>query len=582
MKEIPTRNEILKGSSEGGLLAYLFDIAEGYSLYRESKFLTDVAEIVGSGERTLFSEKDWEFLDGMKGQGPAIYTSIHLLCKLIPFLDVGHRDLMRLVKKLVDLGGEYGFAYEPNVAFRKWCSVYPERVKAVLEEAEAGDGLAIDHLCFALEAQSESAVALRFLTKDQTPETQLPAAVALGRMTLDADSEAMVLRSLLKVVIGTDDSSLKFNALSSSFAILEKNPELRIEDIKHGLRKVISDTSSETLDRLSILIWSHGRSLGEDEVRLIFDALKSVNPENVGTLTKIDNATSALVDGGHFKALSGLIAELIRRSQGKIRFDTFPSFCRKLVDDDSRRLGKLIISWLLEGDPFLCSSLAQQFGKVAGKSQALDLHLDDLPEEPEEQLFICRKAVGFWFHSPVTAASVLVAVLRHGDDQIFQDVLELLYDPLLISYGDNLCHYLEEIMEQCTEPGIARIREVLNRKKKYLDSLEGIETLVELHPSEIHRQIEHVRFNRKVDKAWEKAEKKSIFYDTVTKQNILYGNAVQSYNQDMEGPDGEPISCNMNLVPHSVSTEFPQLFIFDPEGLQIMVMEFRLEKKTRP
>lgn len=580
MKEIPTRNDILKSSSEGGLLAYLFGIGEGYFMYGETEFLADVAEIVGSGERTLFSEKDWEFLDGMKG--PAFFSGMILLCELIPLLEVGHRDLMRLVKKLVDLGGEDLAANEPNAAFRKWCSGNPERVKAVLEEAEAGDGLAIDHLCFALEAHPDSAVALRFLTNGLTPETQLPAAVALGRMTLDADSAVIVLRSLLKVVIGTDDCSLKFNALSASFAILEKNPELRIEDVKHGLRKVISDTSSETLDGLSVLIWKHGQILGEDEVRLIFDALKSVNSENVGILKKIDHATSALVDGGHFKALSGLIAELIRRSQGKIRFDTFPSFCRKLFDDDSRRLGKLLMSWLLEGDPFLCSSLAQQFGKVAGKSQALDLQPDDLPVEPKEQLFVCRKAVGYWFHSPVTATSVLVAVLRHGDHRIFQDVLELLYYPLLISYDDDLCHYLEEILEQCTEQGIAQIRELLNRKKKYLDSLEGIERLVELHPSEIHRQIEHVRFNRKVDKAWEKAEKKSIFYDTVTKQHILYGNAVQSYNQDMEGPDGEPISCNMNLVPHSVSTEFPQLFIFDPEGLQIMLMEFRLEKKNRP
>ena len=580
MKEIPTRNDILKGSSEGGLVAYLFDIGEGYFLYEETEFLADVAEIVGSGERTLFSEKDWEFLDGIKG--PDFFSGMILLCELIPLLEVGHRDLMRLVKKLVDLGGEDLAANEPNAAFRKWCSGYPERVKAVLEEAEAGDGLAIDHLCFALEAQAESAVALRFLTKDQVPEMQIHAAVALSRMPLDADVAATAIRSLLDVAVGADDYRVKFNALLSSFAIREKNPELQIESVKPALSKAISDTSSESLDRLSILIWSHGRSLEEDEVRLIFDALKSVNPENVGTLTKIDNATSALVDGGHFKALSGLIAELIRRSQGKIRFDTFPSFCRKLVDDDSGRLGKLIISWLLEGDPFLCSSLAQQFGKVAGKSQALDLQLNDLPEEPEEQLFICRKAVGFWFHSSVTAASVLVAVLRHGDDRIFQDVLELLYDPLLISYGDDLCRYLEKILEQCTEPGIARIRELLTRKKKYLDSLEGIETLVELHPSEIHRQIDQVRFNRKMDQAREKAEKQSIFYDTVTKLHILYGNAVQSYNQDMEGPDGEPLLSNMNLVTHSVSTEFPQMFIFDPEGLQNRLMKFRFEKRTRP
>ena len=578
MNETPTRNDILAASSEGGLLAYLFNIAEGYRLYRETKFLAAVAEIVGSGERTLFSEKDWEFLDGISG--PAFFPGMVLLCELIPLLDVGHRELMRLVKKLVDLGGEDLFANQPNAAFRKWCSGNPERAKAVTKDAEAGDDLAMNHLCFALEAQAETADALRFLTKGATPKTQIHAAVALSRLELESDSAAIVLPALLKVSIGTDDFSLKFNALSSSFAILEKNSELRMENVKLALKKAVSDTSREKLYGISDLLWRHGQILLDGEVRLIINALKSVDPEDVGILKKIDQATSALVDGGHFKALSSLITELIRRSEGKIGFKTFPSFRRKLVGADSRLLGKLAMSWLLEGNLHLCSNFAQQFSAVDGQSQAFELQLEDLPEDPEEQLFVCRKAVGFLFLSPVTAASVLVAILRHGSHQIVQDVLELLYDPLLISYGDNLWRYLEKIMEQCTKPGIKRIREVLNRKKKYLDSFGGIETLVELHPSEIHRQIEHVRHNRIMDQAREKAQKQSIFYDIVTKQHILYGKAVQSYDQNMEGPDGEPLSSKMKLEPHSVSTEIPQLHIFDPEGLQIRLMEFRLEKRT--
>ena len=58
MNEVPTRSDILAASSESGLLAYLFDVAATHSLYRESEFLATVAELIGSGARTLFAERD--------------------------------------------------------------------------------------------------------------------------------------------------------------------------------------------------------------------------------------------------------------------------------------------------------------------------------------------------------------------------------------------------------------------------------------------------------------------------------------------------------------------------------------------
>ena len=154
MSEIPTRSEILADSSENGLMAYLFGTATTHPiLCREKEFLGTVSELLNSGNSTLFSEKDWAFLDGVEIGSPKFFSGMHLLCKLIPSLDVGHRDMMQLIVTLVRLGGKDLAAYRPNDAFRNWCDAGPTRVKSVIEDAKTGDNLAMTHqvvVCYLL------------------------------------------------------------------------------------------------------------------------------------------------------------------------------------------------------------------------------------------------------------------------------------------------------------------------------------------------------------------------------------------------------------------------------------------------
>ena len=372
--------------------------------------------------------------------------------------------MMQLVATLVQVGGKDGAARWPNAAFRTWCDRHPARVRAILDDALAGDGLAIDHLCFALEAKAQSSETLIFLSEGPNPKAQMHAATALGRMTLDLKSAVVAVHSLSEVSITTDDVDVRNNALLSTFAILERNAELPRDAAKRVFSKVLTDTSTEALDALSTLLWRHGESLAEDETLPVLNALRSVDPEQHETLERIDHATSGLVSMGHFDELSDLVAELIRRAQGKLGLNDFPSFRGELLTGDSHRLGRLVVNWFLEGNPYLCLSLAEQFTAVGGQPMTLDLQPDDIPAEPEEQLFVCRKAVGFLFYTPVAAASVLVTVLRHGDDGIVEKVLALLYDPLLVSFGGELCCYLGQVTEQDSTPTAVRLRELLDQK----------------------------------------------------------------------------------------------------------------------
>ena len=578
MSEIPTRSEILAASSQNGLMAYLFGIAATHpTLYRKKEFLATVSELVISGNSTLFAEKDWAFLDGIETGSSDFFSGMYLLCELIPTLDVGHRDIMRLTDALVHLGGKDLAASHPNSAFLKWCGADPARVETVIQEAKTGDSLAMAHLVFALEAGEEISSALMFLNESSKPEAQRGAIVALGRMTLDDENAATAVRILSDLSHKTKNNHIPQSALLSIFAILEKNKKLSRNDARRALDTFLEEPSVETLYVLSVLIWKHGKSLLDEEVRLIFDALKFVNPEHKGTLENIDFAMSDLVRNGHFDALSTLVAELTKRSQGKIGINTFPSFLCEIFNGDNRRLSKLVINWFLEGNIHLCKSLADQINMPDIRAQLLNLEAEDFPKKPEEQLFICRKAVGHLLFAPVAAASVLVAVLRHGDDSVADDVLGLLYNPLMISYGDDLRRYLEDVVEQNSESGAVRINEVLALKQQHLDDLVGIDSLVELHPSESHRQIAHFRQSQHMSRAMQEGEKQSILYNLVDKQYLLYGAAWSSY---ISGPHGEIHQHEGEMTSHSVSIEYPRLDTLDQVGLQMTLIQFRSEQIT--
>ena len=574
MTEIPTRNDILQASAERGLLAYLFEVSGKYYLLGQTAFFSTVAELVRSGERTLFAERDWAFLDKMRG--PQFFSGMGLICELVPFLEVGHRDMMRFVATLVRLGGEDLATTQPNRAFREWCSGDPVRVQAVIDDAQNGDDLAIDHLCFALEAGAKSAEALIFLSKDLAPKVQMAAIVALGRMTLNVRCAVTVIRSLAEVAVAANDCEVQHGALMSSFSILEKNPNLPHDEARRILDTVLEDDSAETLHALSALICWHGKSLTESELRLVLSALQSVAPESKGTLGQIDHAIPSLINKGHFDLLSTFTEKLIQGSKGQIRLDALPSFWQELVNGDSRRFSKFVVDWLLEGNLYPCLSLQQQFA-VADSQKPLDLELEDIPAEPKDQAFVCRKAVGFLFMAPVTAASILVSILRHGDDHLAEDVLALLYEPLLTSFDGELRCYLERIVGKISDSTeVTRINEVLARRQETLDNFAAIETLVELHPSESHRQIEHIRQSQKMAQAMEESMEKSTLLNVMPVKYLLYGTTTSSYVTD---PNGAIRRVDAEMGLHSVSVEIPKSDIFDPEGLQMMLILFRCEQR---
>lgn len=296
-----------------------------------------------------------------------------------------------------------------------------------------------------------------------------------------------------------------------SFAILLQGASSNDEDITlksleagyraAAQRKIVAPVGfDEQLDRifqtrspLSIhlavdLLWCHWGSLTENAMNLCPDAAADVDSDSVGTISHLNNAAYQLVGAGHAEKVICLLTELFERSRGRITLEAFEGTYHALQNAGSEVLGNAVVYWLLNGSTYTHKCVASEVCGVGNDDPPFSIHASSLPVKPSEQLYLCRKAVGWFFIDPVVAAVIPLAVLRDGPSDIKKDVLDLIYHPLLVSYGGKLKDYLERYAES-----IPDLAELLTRKVALQDSMEGIECLVGLHPGEMQREAAHVQ-----------------------------------------------------------------------------------------
>lgn len=180
--------------------------------------------------------------------------------------------------------------------------------------------------------------------------------------------------------------------------------------------------------------------------------------------------------------------------------------------------------------------------------------------------------------SPVTAASVVVSVLKLGNAEYHEAIEELLFDPLLVSYGGNLRDYLQSALDAVGATCAHPIKNALTRREELMDSYDGLERLVELQPSEEHRQIERLRWQEQMQQGMKQAQSESVFLSLVSKQYLLYGSSSASY---FESPNGNLEMSEMQMGEHSITMEYPRLDSVDPIGLQMKLFELRYGEPIR-
>ena len=500
--------------------------------------------------------------------GTDFFMAAHFFCRLLPELDATADRMMRCVTELVTRGGQDGAANEPNAAFRKWCGNIPQRAKEIIAAAHKGNELAGHHLSFALEAISDLIEARRMALEYEDDRRQA-AIAALGRIEhSNSESCAETIAVFNALLDGGISDAVRASVLHATMGILARGSDISSVDANTLISRLVKNPGKFTIHQCARALWAYREALTQDIVTFLLDALGHLESTNKGTVEELDLGLQVLLELGYDDEAVSFATKLLSRPDDDLEL-------RTLLSGSPDLLSRAVIRWLELGAPRLCGGLANAIQGKGLDGAPLNLKAADLAISPAAQLFICRKAIGWFFFKPTTAASVLVSVLRICDVRTAEEVQKLLVDPLLQNYG-SVREYLEGLAPD--DAANKAITWALAQNEAYFDAQRSIPLIVELQPSEHHRRIEHLRISDQMRDAHKQAESSSVFLSLVSRSVLLYGNRSLSFIDD--GHD-KLRPMEVDLHSHGISYEMPRMEVVDPVGLDYILRVFRKERMEK-
>lgn len=504
-------------------------------------------------------------------EGTDFFVAMNFFCRILPELGATTARMMACVEALVSRAGDDLAANQPNAAFRDWCTKDPRRAHEVIAAARGGDDLASQHLTFALEALKAITLARQIaLTHDGA--CRHSAITALGRIEDDDPASRVETFAAFRAVLdaGADDS-LRAGILHATARILDRSGDAPSPEAIVLVRLLVEDPGEFTVHQCAHVLWACRRALQPDIVDCLLEALAGLNPANKGTVDELDLGLQSLLDAGFGEAAVDYVTKLLARQDDGVELDQFDSFTRTLLSSPAELLSRVVVQWLLLGSSRLRGGLAKAIGGPGTDDQPLDLRAEDLAVSPLAQMFICRKAIGWFFLKPTTAASVVVSVLRICDTETALELQKLLVETLLLNYS-GVRDYLEGLAPD--DAAKALVDQTLQENEAYLAALRAVPPAKEFQPSEHHRRVESLRMSGQMREVHRQAQKHSVLLSLVKRSVLLHGSRSLHF---IEGGNGSLRPVEMDLMPFEVTIELPRMQTIDPVGLDYILRVFRTQ-----
>lgn len=350
-------------------------------------------------------------------KGFKFFSVQHVLCDLIPLLNVDQSVLLAFVTRLVDAGGDDLAASDPSTAFGEWTKQDATRAAKVYKAARCGDSSALRHLSIVLKMHEDISESLVFVQSDER-KAKLSAISALGSMDLGERYEE-VLGTLLQEA-SSDDEEIALHSLKTAYRAASARRSFLPTEFDEHLERVFHTRSFFAIHLAADLLWLYQGSLTEKAINLCLDAVSDadVDPNSKDTISHIDLAAAQLVDNGCTEKVVRLLNKLLDRAEGKVTLDEFDNTYYALQKAGLDVLGSAVVYWLLNGDTYTRNCLANKVCSVGQDNPPFSVPAAYLPPESSDQLFLCRKAIGWFFMDPLAAIVIPLAVLRNGSPDI--------------------------------------------------------------------------------------------------------------------------------------------------------------------
>lgn len=518
----------------------------------------------------------------LRNNSSNFFSTRRVLEQILPKLEFPVQSVMRCVKRLFDEAGRDLAAGTIIESFVQFCKVSPTRPQEALVEVEADPGQYMKLLRGVLISGFHCSKDRFFdqtirLCKDKNIEFRRCALLTLGDFPFEKDdsrlSEAI---SLLEHSIAheTDDLILG-NAIRAVFEFQRRRL------LQHGHSASLIDSALArggdfSLFSASEILGFHGQELSKELIVTLIRHLNRFQPEKKGILENIDHGMARILNSDESERAIHFLESLLQKHSEQLTLRNFGNTSRAILANKPI-FGRVLTRWLISGNRALCNNLGIIICDSHIENLPLEIDLFELPlRNPEQFVFVARKAIGYLFFKPISAASILISLMRNTTDAgVLRDLGKLLFNPLLLNYSRTLKEYVEKQSKEEDKIVNSTILQAIKALDNYLENLSSVGCLLALHPCEAQREAYRRHFSRIFEESMRDAEKKSVLLSLFPKRVLLYGNKSICY---INHSDGQLQRTEIPLQRHEAEMECPRMEYIDPFGLDYFLRIFRNER----
>ena len=566
-----TNKQLEDADLQGNLISH---IAKLDRMTLMEDFSTILVELHNSDKISLLSKQNLSAINNLTHN--EFWNLSHTLNKTISELNCSHQEIINFVWTLVNKAGSDLVANAPNTELIDWCKANPKKALLIVEEAKSLDEISINHCVFAIQGIDDENLAFDLL---QHPENKIRALglLSLGRVDIkDIIIVQQVINECCTALIKETDQNIRFSAINCAFNTWKRYYSIASYRQIEFIEIIILDNHGDELVQLSASLFHHLYGLIDESIDLILDAITGEVSNPLSILIWLDRAISNKSRNWEFNKIVKVFSTQLPKLEKTPELSQFHNFCERAWEE-SENTGQLFSDWLSSGQFYLCQFLVDMVSGGSGrKNHIVNISQSRLPDDSIDQIFLARKCVGFlWLHE-VTAASILLSIVKNGKKLAREEAEELLYNPLLLSYSGDLRIYLEENRGSSSKRISTTVEKLLKMHEAYLTGLKSARNLVEFIPANEQSHVAALKDYESRKSLQNQVHEKSLFAQIGTRQIMLYGNKNLTFIQRSDG------SKSSNLIPlseFSHSMEIPRLTIVDPVGFNLIITNFKLEKK---
>lgn len=563
------RSDLINAEQQGSLIQVLTSA----ELRPQRSELGDIlCELHNTGLVNLASDQNLSAIDALAHND--FWIAVHPLNKAIPHLDCSYGEVLKLVHSLVDKAGLDGAAGAPNLSLVTWSKNNPAKAREITNGIKELDDLCLTHGMFAVVGLDDEALAFE-LFRQTTTSVAAIGLRALGRMeSVSVGGIKEGVDGAFDVIERQTDAELRVAAIEAAFRLWEKLGPSAPYRQREFIESIGKGGNKSELSMLSAMLFYHDKGLPKDSIDQVLGLLETSSSESTATLGNLDHAIQESDSRWDFRRVSRVFASCIPRLNETAKKHDYHSFA-KWVWDNPDHSSYLFAEWLNEGEFSLCSFLAELLGAGA-KGAEVWIQRKHLPPNAADQIFVARKCIGFLWHREVTAASILLSIVKYGQPKAKEAAERLLFDPLLLSYGGELRVFLESQYTNASKRISECARRLISKHDAHIAGLETTLNLVELRPSIEHRRAVAMKDRDRNRDIQKRAHEASIFASLFTHHTLLYGRKSFTIVRGAEGKKHPSISV---LSEFSHSIELPRLMVMDPVGFNAKITFFRAMKR---